>query len=111
MTRLALLLPSLHARPWMWMERINCSARVQVTVRFLRLSNNVDQGVDVRFQFFIRKNAKRITGAFDGLVDIGIIERKFGTELSGSLRSHFKILHPSRILTPFEGCWYRYCMI
>ena len=61
---------------------ILCARGIEITVRLLCGSNDVEHGVDVGHEFLVRIGLQDITGSLDGLVRVGVVEGK-PTHLEG----------------------------
>ena len=56
------------------MLRVHRPGRVQVAVRLLGGGDNDEYTVDIRLQLLVRIGLEHVGGAFDGLVDVGVVE-------------------------------------
>ena len=66
--------PALVARPLVRMLGVHRPGRVQVAVRLLGLRHDGDDAVDIRLQFLVRIGLEHVGGAFDGLIDVRVVE-------------------------------------
>ena len=71
----ALVHPALLAGPGMRMLRVDRPRGVEVAVRFLRCRDFRDHSVDIAVELRIGLHAEHVRGAFDDLVEIGVVER------------------------------------
>jgi hypothetical protein len=65
-------------RPGRFVRRLGRqrAGRVQIPVRLLRGGDLLNQPIDVRIELRIRFHRHRVRGAFDDLVDVGVVERE-----------------------------------
>ena len=70
------LLPSLVTTPSMRMLWVDGTGSVEIAIRFLCRSDHVEHTVDISLQLFVGIGLEDIASTFDGLIDIGIIERE-----------------------------------
>ena len=68
------LAPALVASPEMRMLRILCTGGIEVSVRFLSLTDDVEHAVDISLQLIVWIGLEHIAGALDSLVRVGIVE-------------------------------------
>ena len=71
---LLILHPAAVARPLVRMFRIHGPGRVQVTVRLLRRGDDHEDAVDIGLQLLVRIGLEHVGGAFDGLIDVRVVE-------------------------------------
>ena len=76
MTEILLLYPSLVACPVMGMNGILCACGIEIAIRLLRGSDDVDDGVDIVSQLLVGERLQEVGCSFDGLIRVGIIEAK-----------------------------------
>ena len=62
--------------------RVNGPGSIQVTIGLLGFTYFDDQGINICFQFFIREKAQGKRSAFDGFINICVVEGKSGAELA-----------------------------
>ena len=117
MTGMFLSSPALMGSPSMRMLRIDGASGIKIAVGLLSSSHDVEHGVDIRLQLVVRIGLKNIRGTFDGLIDIGIIEREthelshiplggvesFVSRMLQGVGSHLEVLITMRLLTLLES--------
>ena len=102
MAELSFFFPTVGASPGMRLCRIDGAGRVQIPIRFLRLTHFVNQRINVGFQLFIRKQTQRKRSAFNGFVNVCIIKRKRSAKLTRLCRGHFEVANTARAFTSFK---------
>ena len=75
-TQLLVVHPAPITRPFVRMLRVHRPGRVQVAVRLLGRRDDGEHAVDIGLQLLVRIGLEHVGGAFDGFVDIRVIERK-----------------------------------
>ena len=68
--------PTLMGCPSVRMFRIDGTGGIEVTVRLLGSSHDVEHGVDILLQLGIRIGLQHVRGTLDGLIDIRVVERE-----------------------------------
>ena len=74
MAQVFYLRPAFWTSPSVWMLRILCSCRVEVTVGFLCTGDDGDDRVNVCLEFLVGVGLEKITRSFDSLVGVGVVE-------------------------------------
>ena len=88
----------------MWMLRIHRAGGIQIPVRLLRLGHDVQHAIDITLQLLVGISLQQIAGSLNGLIHIGVIERKspYGKGVARMLRS-YEVLIASGFLTLAES--------
>ena len=68
------LAPALVASPEMRMLRILCTGGIEISVRLLGRSNDVEHAVDICLEFLVRVGLEYVAGTLDGLVWVGVVK-------------------------------------
>ena len=74
--RLLVLDPTLISRPLVWMLWIDGTGGIEIAIWLLCRSYHIEHAVDVSLQLLVRISLEDVAGTFDGLINIGIIERE-----------------------------------
>ena len=120
--RLLVLDPTLISRPLVWMLRVDGTGGIEIAIWLLCRSYHIEHAVDVSLQLFVRISLEDVAGTFDGLINIGIIEREahelahiplLGIQarvvrMLQGIGSHIEILVTVLALTFAESQWHGY---
>ena len=71
-----LFLPTLLARPCVWMLGIDGAGGVEIAVRLLRSANDVEHAVNVSLELLVGIGLKDVAGTLDGLIHVGVVKRE-----------------------------------
>ena len=99
------LLPALGAMPLVRVLGVHGPGGVEVTVGLLSALHNLEHRIDIGHKTLVGIGLQRITGTFDGLIDIGVVEREtfhldvFGVLACQLTRSNLEIAVTARLLT------------
>ena len=67
--------PAFLPRPRMWILRVHRACCVEIAVRFLCFTHDIEYTVDVIHELFVGKTLQHIACTLDSFVDIGIVKR------------------------------------
>src|SRR5450631_1128298 len=96
MTEDLFVLPASGAYPGMGVSRMHRAEGIQITVRLLCGRDNSYQGIQLAFELLVRPFLQAVGGAFDDLIKICVVERKFRRRVSGELfRGPQEIVDPA----------------
>ena len=70
------LLPAFLTGPLVRLLGVDGARGVEVAVRLLGGSHDIEHGVDVGLEFAVRIGLQDVGGTLDGLIDIGVVERE-----------------------------------
>ena len=99
------LLPALGAMPLVRVLGVHGPGGVKVTVGLLSALHDLEHRIDIGHKTLVGIGLQRITGTFDGLIDIGVVEREtfhfdvFGVLACQLTRSNLEIAVTARLLT------------
>ena len=74
--RILVLDPTLISRPSVWMLWVDGTGCIEIAIWLLGCSYYIEHTVDVSLQLLVRISLEDVAGTFDGLINIGIIERE-----------------------------------
>ena len=114
--------PTLISRPSVWMLRINGAGCIEIAIWLLCSTHHIEHAVDISLQLLVRVSLENIAGTFDGLINIGIIEREahklahiplLGIQtrvvrMLQGIGSHIEVLVTVLALTLAESQWHGY---
>ena len=120
--QILVLHPTLISRPSVWMFRVDSTGCIEITIRFLCRTYYIEHAVDISLQLLVRISLEDIASTFDGLINIGIIEREahelahiplLGLQarvvrMLQGIGSHLEILVTVLALTLAESQWHGY---
>ena len=120
--QILILDPTLISRPSVWMLWVDSTSGIEIAIWLLCRTYHIEHAVDISLQLLVRISLEDIAGSFDGLVNIGIIEREahelahiplFGLQarmvrMLQSIGSHLEILVTVLALTLAESQWHSY---
>ena len=121
-TQILVLDPTLISRPSVWMLRVDGTGGIEIAIWLLSSSYYIEHTVDVSLQLLVRISLEDVAGTFDGLINIGIIEREahelahiplLGVQarvvrMLQGISSHLEVLVTVLALTLAESQWHGY---
>ena len=114
--------PTLISRPSMRVLRVDGTGSIEIAIWLLCSTHHIEHTVDVSLQLLVRISLEDVAGTFDGLINIGIIEREahelahiplLGIQarmvrMLQSVGSHLEVLVTVLALTLAESQWHSY---